>query len=110
VAIDIQLLDWAIRHSAATGEFKRPVSTVARQMEVRDRTIFNATARLRDSGAFLIDELAPLVEHRFIRVPNRRKALDLGYGHDGKTPTIVLREDLKPVSTPTTVGEWLRTL
>jgi hypothetical protein len=92
VAIDIQLLDWAIRHSAATGEFKRPVSTVARQMEVRDRTIFNATARLRDSGAFLIDELAPLVEHRFIRVPNRRKALDLGYGHDGKTPTIVLRE------------------
>src|SRR6266511_328918 len=108
--IDIALLRWGIKHSAATGEFKRPVPTVARQMEVRDRTVFNATARLQDSGAFLIDELTPLVDQRFIHVLNRRRALPLGYGHDGKTPTIVLREDLKPVSTPMTVGEWLRTL
>jgi hypothetical protein len=111
VELDLELLRWLIVHSAATGAVKRPVTTVARYMDLSDDWVFDATNRLWESGAIEIDALAPLVEDRFIRVPNRRRALALGRGHKGKTPTILLREDLKPPERePLTVGEWLGSL
>jgi hypothetical protein len=108
---DVELVRWAVKHSAATGAFKRPVPTVAQQMEVAERTIFNATERLRDHGAFLIDKLTPVVEKRYIRRPGRPRPLNIGRGHAGKTPTIVLRVDLAPPpAAELRVGDWLRSL
>lgn len=114
---DIEFVRWLVKHSAATGEVKRPVPTVAKKLgppgkPLSNRTVFKMTERLLEYGAITSSTgLAPVVEDRWRKVPNRTRLLNLGVGHAGATPIIVLREDLKPpIRPPFRVSDWQRSL
>lgn len=108
---DLEVLHWYATHSTATGFVKRPATTIAARLGISDDSVYEATRWLEEAKALEITgEYTELVDARYIKT-RRGKNRNLGRGHKGPTPTIALREDLRPQTVPDlTVKRWLKSL
>jgi hypothetical protein len=110
LAFDVELLHWYATHATAEGHVKRPAPTIAARLGVSDDRVYDATVRLADAGALVIEgEYAELVDDRYIRT-SKGRTRNLGRGHNGPTATITLRDDLRPTLWQPTVAKWLSSI